>query len=134
MFCPPSNHLETPASLHFIINLSIPQKVRGTKSKRYKTYHVQYATDSISICLFIFFFLFVLGLIVILHKSSSTTIHRQHFSVDPFRLFAREETHGVSDIQRVATSVEWRGIGSGLGEEKEKKLASGKSRRCIRLS
>lgn len=60
---------------------------------------------------------------VILHKSSSTTIHRQHFSVDPFRLFAREETHGVSDIQRVATSVEWRGIGSGLREEK-KKLAS----------
>lgn len=82
----------------------------------------------------IFFFLFVLGLIVILQKSSSTTIHRQHFSVDPFRLFAREETHGVSDIQRVATSVEWRGIGSGLREEKKKKLASCKSRRCIRLS
>lgn len=83
-----------------------------------------------------FFFLFVLGLIVILHKSSSTTIHRQHFSVDPFRLFAREETHGVSDIQRVATSVEWRGIGSGLREEekKKKKLASCKSRRCIRFS
>lgn len=75
-----------------------------------------------------FFFFFVLGLIVILHKSSSTTIHRQHFSVDPFRLFAREETHGVSDIQRVATSVEWRGIGSGLREEKKKKmLASCKS-------
>lgn len=72
---------------------------------------------------FYFFFLFVLGLIVILHKSSSTTIHRQHFSVDPFRLFAREETHSVGDIQRVATSVEWRGIGSGLREEK-KKLAS----------
>lgn len=86
---------------------------------------------------FYFFFFFVLGLIVILHKSSSTTIHRQHFSVDPFRLFAREETHGVSDIQRVATSVEWRGIGSGLREEKKKKkkkLASCKSRRCIRLS
>lgn len=69
----------------------------------------------------IFFFLVCFGLIVILHKSSSTTIHRQHFSVDPFRLFAREETHGVSDIQRVATSVEWRGIGSGLREEKKKK-------------
>lgn len=84
---------------------------------------------------FLFFFLLCFGLIVILHKSSSTTIHRQHFSVDPFRLFAREETHGVSHIQRVATSVEWRGIGSGLREEKKKKkLASCKSRRCIRLS
>lgn len=75
---------------------------------------------------FYFFFLLCFGLIVILHKSSSTAIHRQHFSVDPFRLLAREETHGVSDIQRVATSVEWRGIGSGLREEK-KRLASCKS-------